>query len=72
MEVSFDPDEYMAELDIQFYVDLPDLVLPVMDDDDDLDDFDDSNCTDTDDKTDNQIGNLTEEELHGFLGKYGT
>ena len=53
MEVSFDPDEYMAELDIQFYVDLPDLVLPVMDDDDDLDDFDDSNCTDTDGKTDN-------------------
>ena len=53
MEVSFDPDEYMAELDIQFYVDLPDLVLPVMDDDDDLDDFDESNCIDTDGKTDN-------------------
>lgn len=53
MEVLFDPDEYMAELDIQFYVDLPDLVLPEMDDDDDLDDLDDNNCIDTDGKTDN-------------------
>ena len=68
MEVSFEPDEYMAELDIPFYVDLPDLVLPDLDDDD-LHDFDDSNCSYTGDKTDNWIDNLTEEELQAFLRK---
>lgn len=66
IDISIDPDEDVAELDVPFYVDLSELVL-LGQDDEDLHNLGIINHSDTEKEAHNWIGTSTEEKLHDIF-----